>query len=175
MDSDDDGAETEGNDAAEAPGDSEASGGSTDPGEFGPSSELVLQFIEKVRGLTTEQALELAAFWKKQPKNDLRAAHEAVKELAEEDEAWRSQVKAAQDLVAGSLTTRLVRRPTTRPDLMEKDASARKAALPAAVDAVTALVLGDLLEPEDAELLYRPWADAIGEPALPEFEDDGQE
>lgn len=51
---------------------------------------------------------------------------------------------------------------------------ARRTAVPAVVDAVTALVLGDLLEPEEAELLYRPWAEAIGEPELLEFENDGE-
>jgi hypothetical protein len=40
-------------------------------------------------------------------------------------------------------------------------------ALPPAIDAVTALVLADLLEPEDAEMLYAPWAEVVGEPKLP--------
>jgi hypothetical protein len=32
--------------------------------------------------------------------------------------------------------------------------------------------MADMLEPEDAAALYAPWAEAVGEPALPEYEDD---
>ncbi len=39
---------------------------------------------------------------------------------------------------------------------------------PALADAVAALVLGDLLEPEDAEVLYGAWFNLIGAPPLPE-------
>ena len=35
-----------------------------------------------------------------------------------------------------------------------------------------ALAMADILEAEDAETLYAPWAEAIGEPALPSYEDD---
>jgi antitoxin component HigA of HigAB toxin-antitoxin module len=140
--------------------------------DFGPNTELVGELIERVRALTVDEATRLAASWRGQPKSDLRRAHDAVKLLVDEDPAWRAQVKAAQDAVAEPLTTRLVSRPTTRLEIMEKETAARRAALPAAVDAVTALVLADLLDPAHAEMLFGPWADEIGEPDLPEFEDD---
>jgi len=39
---------------------------------------------------------------------------------------------------------------------------------PALADAMAALVLGDLLEPADAETLYAPWYNIMGAPELPE-------
>jgi hypothetical protein len=140
-------------------------------GDFGPNTELVGKLIERVRTLTVDEATRLAASWRGQPKSDLRQAHDAVKLLVDEDPAWRTQVKAAQDAVAEPLTTRLVSRPTTRLEVLDRETAARRAALPAAVDAATALVLADLLDPADAEMLFGPWADEIGEPDLPEFED----
>jgi len=144
-----------------------------EPGEFGPNTELVRQFLVKLGELTLDQTLKLAAMWKQQERGDLRQAHDGVRDLADEDQAWRDQIQAAQKEVSG--WTQLL--PAAADHFTRRDnrlLEARTAALPAAVDAVTALVLADLLEPEDAETLYRPWADAIGEPALPEFEDDGQ-
>ena len=44
----------------------------------------------------------------------------------------------------------------------------RKMAGPALADAIAALVLGDLLEPADAETLYAPWYNIMGAPELPE-------
>jgi hypothetical protein len=142
------------------------------PEQFGPNSELVTRLIERIRDLTAEEALRLAASFREQPKSGLRQAHDAVRDVVAEDQAWRGQVKAAQDAVADILTAKVVRHATMRTDLIEKEQAARRAALPAAVDAATALVLADLLELEDAELLFGPWADTIGEPDLPEFEDD---
>jgi hypothetical protein len=46
--------------------------------------------------------------------------------------------------------------------------------VPPLVDCVAALVLADILEPEDAESLYEPWAAAVGEPKLPTYEDDAR-
>ena len=48
----------------------------------------------------------------------------------------------------------------------------RESAGPVLADAVAALVLADIFEPEDAEILYAPWAEVVGAPALPTFEDD---
>jgi hypothetical protein len=43
-------------------------------------------------------------------------------------------------------------------------------------DSVAALAMADMLEPEDAETLYASWAEVVGEPALPTYEDeDGDE
>jgi hypothetical protein len=159
--------EGKGKGKAGAKGTPAAAGSQTD---YGPNGELVNRLIEKVRDLTTEDAMRLTESWRGQSKADLRQAHAALKDVVEEDATWRAQVKAAQDAVADLLTAKLVHRATMRTDVMEKYRAARQAAMPAAVDAVSALVLADLLEPEDAETLFGPWADTIGDPALPEFE-----
>jgi hypothetical protein len=159
-----------GNDAAGASDTEEAA---EPQGDYGPNTELVQRFLARLGQLTPEKSAELAAAWKEQPKEDLRLAHRAVKELVREDQTWRDQVKAAQDRVAAwvdgphpSPALRLGRNPV--------GAEAWAPALPAAVDAVSALVLADLLEQEDAESLYAAWEAAIGEPKLPEFEDDAR-
>jgi hypothetical protein len=51
----------------------------------------------------------------------------------------------------------------------------RQMAGPALADAVAALVVGDLLAPEDAESLYAPWFNLVGAPPLPEPDDDSVE
>ena len=165
--------------------------------EFGPNTELVRTFFGKLETLVLADLQELVAAWKGQDRHDLKQAHEAVKRLAKEDETWREQVRAAQETVT-EWAERIGGTATTSPnaaiaggasaitlvaaDLIDSGAGARKrreaeqllearqGATPAAVDAVTALVLADLLEPEDAETLFAPWADAIGEPDLPEYE-----
>jgi len=142
-------------------------------GEFGPNTELVRQFLVKLGELTPERIGELTAFWNGQSKSDLRQAHRAMQELAKEDETWREQVRAAQEQITtwanGPHEIRHgggLRRPSS-------EVEARLAALPPVTDAVSALVLADLLDREDAETLYAAWEAAVGEPTLPAFEDDG--
>jgi hypothetical protein len=53
-------------------------------------------------------------------------------------------------------------------------ARVREPAGPAVADAVAALAMADMLEPEDARILYAPWADVVKEPALPEYEEDNE-
>jgi hypothetical protein len=142
-------------------------------GDFGPNTELVRQFLAKLGELTPERIGELTAFWNGQSKSDLRQAHRAMQELAKEDETWREQVRTAQEQVTtwanGPHATHALRQNR----ILESELEARLAALPPATDAVSALVLADLLEPEDAETLYAAWEAVVGEPELPAFEDDG--
>jgi hypothetical protein len=175
MDTEEDG-ET-GDREGEATGEGPARGPerSTDEpdGEFGPNTELVRQFLVKLDELTPDQAGELTAFWNGQSKGDLRQAHRAMQALASEDEAWREQIRAAQDQITtwtnGPHTVKALRQDRA----LAAEIAARVAALPPAVDAVSALVLADLLEPEDAEALYAAWDATVGEPKLPEYEEDG--
>jgi hypothetical protein len=153
------------------------SGGSADePNEaFGPNTELVRQFLAKLEALTSKQAGALTASWAEQPKADLRQAHRAMQELAKEDETWREQIRAAQDQIAtwtnGPHGVKALRQDRA----LAAEIAARVAAMPPAVDAISALVLADLLEPEDAEALYAAWDATVGEPKLPEYEEDGEE
>ena len=144
-------------------------------GEFGPNTKLVRQFLVKLDELTPDQAGELTGFWNRQSKADLRQAHRAMQELAKEDETWREQIRAAQDQIAtwtnGPHGVKALRQDRA----LAAEIAARVAALRPAVDAVSALVLADLLEPEDAEALYAAWEATVGEPKLPEYEEDGEE
>jgi hypothetical protein len=144
-------------------------------GEFGPNTDLVRQFLAKLDELTPDQLTELATFWNGQSKTDLRDAHRAMQSLAREDQTWRGQVKAAQDQIttwANSNSSRVVRA-LSRDHRFTSEVDARLDALPPATDAVSALVLADLLEPEDAKALYTAWEATVGEPKLPEYEEDG--
>lgn len=177
MDSDEGGDEAadEAQDEAAAGGSAGASGDATEDSdqEFGPNTELVRQFLARLGELTPDQLAGLTASWNGQSREDLRQAHRAMQELAKEDETWRQQVKAAQDQITtwanGPHTARVIRQDR----LFSTEVEARLAARPPATDAVSALVLADLLEPEDAEALYAAWEGTVGEPKLPEFEDDG--
>jgi hypothetical protein len=165
MDSDEDGVETKG----------EVEGATEEPGsDFGPNTDLVRQFLVKLDELSPDQLAELTAFWNGQSKSDLRQAHRAMQDLAREDETWRGQVKTAQDQITtwanGPHDTARVPR---QGRALSTEVEVRAAALPPVIDAVSALVLADLLEPEDAEALYAAWEATVGEPKLPEYEEDG--
>jgi hypothetical protein len=54
----------------------------------------------------------------------------------------------------------------------KEDLRAREVAGPAVADAVAAIAMADMLEPEDAAALYAAWAEVVGEPILPTFEDE---
>ena len=56
--------------------------------------------------------------------------------------------------------------------LASDNARVRETAGPVVADAVAALVMADMLEPEDAEALYAAWFDVVGAPELPAYEDD---
>jgi len=87
MDADDD--DGAGDDAGDGAGDDEAepangSGsaettsaeeGAEADGEFGPNTELVLQFLTKLAALTAAETSELVTAWRRQPKEELRIAH----------------------------------------------------------------------------------------------------
>jgi hypothetical protein len=144
-------------------------------GPFGPGTPLVQELLDRLAKLDPDQLQELGYAWNGLSRKELHAAHKAVKEAIEEDDTWRDQVKAAQDEVSAWADAPHPPRPGRRGDMVPPDPSVVRAAVPAAVDAVTALVLADLLEPEDAEVLYSPWAEIVGEPELPEFEEDDEE
>jgi hypothetical protein len=146
-------------------------GAGENDGPFGPNTELVIQFLDKLAALDGAQIVELVSGWRDQPKDELRVAHRALQALADEDHTWREQLRLAQEEVFAWMesrtTTYLEHFATTK-----EDARARESAGPVVADAVAALVMADVLEDDDAEILYAPWAELIGEPALPTFEDD---
>jgi hypothetical protein len=125
-------------------------------GEFGPNTPLLMDMFERLRGLTIDDLVKIERVWKATDREDRKAAHRAVEEAVREDRAWRDQVKVAQEQVVKWASVR----------------EGRQDFVPPLVDCVAALVLADILEPEDAQTLYEPWAAAVGEPKLPTYEDD---
>jgi hypothetical protein len=138
-----------------------------DEGEFGPNTELVVEFFSRLGTITNDQIGELVAAWREQPKEDLRVAHRNLQALADEDPRWREQLRLAQEEVFSWMNP-----PVDRHGGRAQAPGSRDVVGPALADAVAALCLADILEPEDAETLYAPWTAVIGEPQLPQFEDD---
>ncbi len=151
----------------------EAEGEAVEEKEFGPNEELVLELLTRLAELTAMEISELVGAWRGQPKEDLKVAHRSLQDLVDEDPKWREQLRLAQDEVFAWMAAR---GGDTRRDYSfgaPRDAvEVRRPAGPAVADAVAALVMADILEPEDAETLYAPWAEVIGTPDLPEFEDE---
>jgi hypothetical protein len=143
-------------------------------GEFGPNTLAVVDFINRLWLLSPDQVTRLVSAWQETPTEDLEAAHEALHGLVEEDEEWRDDVRRAQEQITPWLNGgRLME---TASFLGQTGQSVtRSMAGPALADAVAALVVGDLLEPEDAQTLYGPWFNLVGAPPLPEPEPDEDE
>ena len=159
--------------AAEEPeGGAEPGEDAGDEGPFGPNTGLIREFLVRLAALDPDQLSALSAAWSSLSKADLRQAHRAVQDLAKEDETWRGQVRAAQEEVSKWADSPHPARPGRKGVLLPPDPEIIRAAIPAAVDAITALVLADLLDPDDADTLYAAWDEVVGEPELPEFEED---
>ena len=141
-----------------------------DQEEFGPNADSVTDFLNRLWLLTPEQVGRLVGGWQNVDRDDLKTAHEGLRAAADEDAEWRDQVRHAQEKLT----------PWLNAGRMEETAGflgqtgqgeSRKMAGPALADAVAALVLGDVLEPGDAETLYGPWFNLIGAPPLPVAEE----
>ena len=144
-------------------------------GQFGPNDGLVMALLDKLAGLSGAEISELVAAWRRQPKDELKVAHRNLQDLTEEDHQWREQLRLAQEEVfawmaghagEGRLDYSISASGST-PEV-------RRSAGPVAADAVAALVMADILEREDAVTLYAPWAEVVGTPELPEYEDEGE-
>jgi len=136
-------------------------------GEFGPNTIAVADFVNRLWLLTPEQVTRLVSAWEATPKEDLEAAHEALHDLVEEDEEWRDQVVRAQEQIAPWLNGGRIQE--TSGFLGQTGSSVtRRMAGPALADALAALVVGDLLAGEAAQILYAPWFNLVGAPPLPE-------
>jgi hypothetical protein len=140
-------------------------------GEFGPNTPLVIEFLTKLGSLETPEVADVVASWREQPKADLRTAHRNLQALADEDHAWRDQLRRAQEEVFGWMAASESRF-YERSSVSKDDLRAREVAGPSVADAVAAIAMADMLEPDDAAALYAAWAEVIGEPILPTFEDE---
>jgi hypothetical protein len=138
-----------------------------DEAAFGPNSDAVTDFLNRLWLLTPEQVGRLVGGWQNAPREDLHQAHQSLQELVDEDPEWREQIRHAQEKLGPWLNASRIQE--TAGFLGQAgQGESRKMAGPALADAVAALVLGDLLVPEDAEVLYGAWFNLIGAPPLPE-------
>jgi hypothetical protein len=135
-------------------------------GEFGPNSDGVVDFLNRLWLLSPEQITRLVSGWENAPAEDLEAAHESLHAITDEDEVARDQVQRAQERITPWLNGG---RLTETAGFMGQtgQSTSRRMAGPTLADACAALVVGDLLPVEDAEALYAPWFNLIGAPALP--------
>jgi hypothetical protein len=150
----------------EADDEEEAGDEDEEEGEFGPNSDSITDFLNRLWLLAPEQVGRLVSGWQNADRDALAAAHESLRDLVEEDAEWRDQVRKAQEKLAPWLNAGRVE------DIagflgQAGQGESRKMAGPALADAVAALVLGDLLERPDAEALYGAWFNLIGAPPLP--------
>ena len=140
-------------------------------GEFGPNSDAITDFLNRLWLLAPEQVGRIVSGWQNADRDALAAAHESLRGLVDEDAEWREQVRRAQEKLAPWLNAGRVEE--TAGFLGQAgQGESRKMAGPALADAVAALVLGDLLDRADAEALYGAWFNLIGAPPLPEESED---
>jgi hypothetical protein len=155
SDEEDEGDETEQGESAE-----EAEG------DFGPNSDAVTDFLNRLWLLTPEQVGRLVSGWQNGDRDDLKTAHESLRALVDEDSEWRDEVRRAQKQLSPWLNASRLQE--TAGFLGQAgQGESRKMAGPALADAMAALVLGDLLDRRDADALYGPWFNLIGAPPLP--------
>jgi hypothetical protein len=167
MDSDEDEEAEEG----EAEGQNEA--GDSDDAEdsegiFGPNTDLVQQVIAKLKELSEGDVAALVAVWREQPREELRVAHRSLQNLADEDPKWREQLRLAQEEIFAWMKD-----PENKADRsFSHDGNRdRELAGPALADAIAALVMADMLDAEDAAILYGPWSEVVKSPELPTYEE----
>jgi hypothetical protein len=136
-------------------------------GEFGPNGTLVDELLSRLWMLTPEQVGRMIGGWQNIDRGELKAAHDAVKEIAEDDSEIRKQLVAAQSKITPWVNgARSSEQNVFLGAAGQRDS--RGMAGPALADAVSALVVGDLLDPFDAETLYSAWFSVVGAPSLPE-------
>jgi hypothetical protein len=141
-----------------------------DEGKFGPNSDSVTDFLNRLWLLAPEQVGRLVSGWQNVDRKDLKTAHEGLRAVVDEDPEWRDEVRRAQDELSPWLNAGRIQ--DTAGFLGQAgQGESRKMAGPALADAIAALVLGDLLKRRHAEVLYGPWFNLIGAPPLPAAED----
>ncbi len=164
-------AEGEGDDAEGS--EEEGDEGSEEEGEFGPNTDLVKALFARLESVEPSEISALVGTWRTQPKEDLRVAHRDLQSLADGSKEWRRQLQHAQDEVLAWINGESLRAESRAVPVSV--GGPREVAGPVIADAVSALVMADMLEAEEARTLYAPWAEVLKTPALPEFDEDDDE
>ena len=166
--------EVEGEPAAEGSDEADEDEEAEAEGVFGPNSDAVDDFLNRLWLISSDQVSRLVSAWEQQPEEDLELAHEALHDLVEEEPDLREQIRAAQEKISPWLNGGRLEETASFMGQTGQSTSRRNAG-PALADAVAALVVGDLLAREDAEILYAPWFNLVGAPPLPEPAEDAEE
>jgi hypothetical protein len=127
--------------------------------DFGPNSDAVESFLERLREVDKGQALALAAAWNAADEPRRRLAWRAVRRAARastDKRALRDAQSAVMDWSNSWTPIPMYGYPGTGV-LAEDLAQVMREAVPALVDAVSALVVGGLIDGTDFETLYGPW------------------
>lgn len=125
--------------------------------DYGPSARAVARFIERAGRLSLEEARRLSSLETATDPGDRAAARDALKRAAElsgRESALRAGGEAVTSVATAWYQGSIVA--TFAMDTALADTIA--AAMPALRDAVGALVVRDLLRPEEFETLHGPWA-----------------
>ena len=117
------------------------------PTKFGPNTPEIRQLIKKLKTITPEQAMELAAAYDTAWNAARSAAYDAAR-----DAAWYAAWNAARSAAWNAARSAAWK-------------AARPAARSAAYDATLALLVKDLISEDDFNILYGPWA-AVMEPTV---------
>jgi hypothetical protein len=127
--------------------------------DFGPNRDAVGSFLERLRDVDQGQALALAAAWKAADEAQRRLAWRAVRRAAHGpagERALRDAQSAVMDWSNSWTPIPMYGYPGT--GVVAQDlAQVMRDAVPALVDAVSALVVGGLVDGDDFETLYGPW------------------
>ncbi len=134
--------------------------------EFGPNQHQVDELLERLEHVTHEMAMFLATFDADAP--DRRRARQTMRQAAidggrqrelgaaqREVEAWVNDWFAGGPLIAGYGR-----------DITPAEAAARAA--PMVLDAVGAMVVADLLDPDELNVLTAPWRGLWDEAPAPD-------
>lgn len=144
------------------------SGGYGESRPVGPNSDAVVALFRRLAGVGPVAAARLASAWRGVPRSGRDRAHSAAQAAAvaggrrdaartaqEQALAWLDQPLRLIDALSGQGVSMGATR---------DEAQLQREAMPAVLDAVAAVVLGDLLTPADVAALYGPWAEAIEPP-----------
>jgi hypothetical protein len=127
--------------------------------DFGPNATAVASFLERLRDVDQGEALALAAAWNTGDEPRRRVAWRAVRRAARASASDRALRDAQSAIMDWSNSWSPLVYYGTPGSAMGGAAQAQviRDAVPALVDAVSALVVGGLIDGTDFETLYGPW------------------
>ncbi len=130
-------------------------------GDFGPNGDRVLAFLEQLKGVDLERARALGAAWTAADPDARADAWRTVKAAAGEAGRERALQRVRDEVLRWAATWQgWAWGPFGLEGVPQglTNADTWAGAAPAAMDAGAALVVGDLLPAEVAEVLRAPWA-----------------